>query len=230
MIDAIKNVLVVVFQSIHSGIVNIGITDVGVSYVLAIFILTALVRILILPLNIKQMRSTSKMQEIQPEVQKIQAKYKNDPQKLQEKTMQLYKDNNVSMFGGCLPLIIQLPIIYALYRVFIVIPELKGASFLWIIDLSKPDKLYILAVVSSVTTYVQSLLMTKSQPNTQQPGGMNMGTMNIMMALMMGFFAINLSSSIVLYWIMGNLIQIVQNYFLVVIPAKKRKLQSEGNK
>ncbi|GKX68441.1 membrane protein insertase YidC [Inconstantimicrobium mannanitabidum] len=230
MIDGIRDVLVVIFKSIHSGIVSIGITNVGTSYVLAIFILTLIVRMLILPLYIKQMKSTAGMQAIQPELKKLQDKYKNDPQKLQEKTMQLYKDNNVSMFGGCLPMIIQLPIIWALYRVFMNIPELTGASFLWIPNLNSYDPRYILPVLSAAATYVQSWLMTSTQPSGQQAGGMNMGTMNIVTAVMMGAFAMKLGASIVLYWIMGSLILVVQTYFLNVRPAKKKKLQVDGKK
>ena len=216
-----------VYEFLYGVIQATGIFNRGTEFVLAVILLPILVRLLVLPLNIKQMRSTMKMQEIQPELQKLQSKYKNDPQKLQEKTMQLYKDNNVSMFGGCLPMLIQLPILWALYYVFMRIDGLQGTSFLWIKDLSKPDNLYILPILSAVTTYISSLIMTKSQPQ-QGAAATSMSTMNIVMSLMMGFFAINFQSMLVLYWVVGNLIQMVQTYFIYVVPAKKKAAEKEA--
>lgn len=204
-----------------------GLFDKGTEFVLAVILLTILVRLLVLPLNIKQMRSSAKMQEIQPELQKIQNKYKNDPQKLQEKTMQIYKDNNVSMLSGCLPMFIQLPILWALYYVFWNITGLKGTSFLWLKDLSQPDNLYILPILSAVTTYISSLMMTKSQPQ-QGAAASSMSTMNIVMSLMMGFMAIKFQSMLVIYWVIGNLIQMVQTYFIYVVPAKKKAAEKEA--
>ena len=216
-----------VYEFLYGVIQATGIFDRGTEFVLAVILLTILVRLLVLPLNIKQMRSTMKMQELQPELQKLQNKYKNDPQKLQEKTMQLYKDNNASMFGGCLPMLIQLPILWALYYVFMKIDGLQGTSFLWIKDLSKPDNLYILPILSAVTTYISSIMMTKSQPQ-QGAAGQSMSTMNIVMSLMMGVFAINFQSMLVLYWVIGNLIMMVQNYFIYVVPAKKKAAEKEA--
>jgi YidC/Oxa1 family membrane protein insertase len=170
----------------------------------------------------KQIRSQSKMQEVQPIVQEMQKKYKNDPQKAQMEMMKIYKENNVSPLSGCLPLLIQMPILFALYGVFMNI-NVQGASFLWIPNLYAKDPFYILPILSAATTYLSSYLTTKTTANTSQPGGMNMGSMNIGMSLMMGFMALNFRSALVLYWIMGNLIQLVQTYFLVIRPANKKK-------
>ena len=93
-------------------------------------------------------------------------------------------------------------------------------------DLSKPDNLYILPILSAVTTYISSLIMTKSQPQ-QGAAATSMSTMNIVMSLMMGFFAINFQSMLVLYWVVGNLIQMVQTYFIYVVPAKKKAAEKE---
>ncbi|WP_160680311.1 membrane protein insertase YidC [Clostridium sp. C8-1-8] len=226
MLQPIINFLTDVFTALHNMVVSIGITHVGTSYVLAIFILTVIVRLILLPLNIKQIRSQAKMQEVQPIVQEMQKKHKNDPQKAQMEMMRIYKENNVSPFSGCLPLLIQMPILFALYGVFSKI-NVQGASFLWIPNLYAKDPWYVLPVVSAITTYLSSYLATKSTAaTTQQAGGMNMGSMNIGMAIMMGVMAINFRSALVLYWIMGNLIQVVQTYFLVVVPAKKKALAS----
>lgn len=216
-----------VFDIIFDIVGKIGL-DKGAQIVLSIFILTILVRLLVLPLNIKSMRSSAKMQELQPELQKIQNKYKNDPEKQSQMMMQLYKDNNVSMMGGCLPMLIQLPILWALYYVFLGIKGSDGASFLWIKNLAQPDKLFILPILSAATTYLSSILMTKSQPQQQGAAATSMNTMNIVTSVMMGVMAINFQSMLVLYWIIGNLVQLVQTYFIYVIPAKKKKAEQEA--
>jgi YidC/Oxa1 family membrane protein insertase len=196
---------------------SMGISHIGLAYVLAIFAFTVVIRVLILPFNIKAAKSTQGMQKIQPEVKKLQEKYKDDPQKLNAETMKLYKEKNVSVTGGCLPSLLPLPILMALYWVFMGIKGIDGSSFLWIKDLAAPDKLFILPVLAALSTYVPSYLMAKATPS--QPGGMNMGTMNLMMAGMMGFMSLNFKSILVLYWIIGNLIQGIQTYFLNYKPA-----------
>ncbi|SHK57680.1 YidC/Oxa1 family membrane protein insertase [Clostridium cavendishii DSM 21758] len=209
------------FELLHNFVVNnLGVTDVGLGYVLSIFLLTLMVRLVLLPLNVKQLKSQAKMNEIQPEVKKLQNKYKSDPQKANMEVMKLYKDNKVNPMSGCLPLFIQMPILIALYWVFIGVNGLDGASFLWIADLGAKRSGIVLPLLSAATTYLSSWLMTSNTP--KQEGGMNMGSMNIGMAIMMGFMAINFKPALVLYWIMGNIIQIAQTYVLVVRPAKKK--------
>lgn len=232
ILKPITDLFTIIFQAIHGFVASLGIFSEGAGYVMAIFLLTLLVRLIVLPLNIKQTKSQQKMQEIQPEIAKLQKKYKNNPEKAQQEMMKLYKDNNVNPMSGCLPLLIQMPILFALYYVFYGLAELKGISFLWLKDLWAPDRTFILPILSAATTYLSSLLMTKS---TQTPGGaapaggMNMTTMNIVMAGMMGVMSINFPSMLVLYWVIGNLIQIAQTYFIVVIPKKKReKLKAEA--
>jgi YidC/Oxa1 family membrane protein insertase len=214
---------------------SMGISDVGLGYVLAIFAFTVAIRLLILPLNIKAAKSTRGMQRIQPEVKKLQEKYKDDKEKLSTETMKLYKEKNVSMTGGCLPSLLPLPILMALYYVFMRIEGIDGASFLWIKDLFAPDSYHILPILAALSTYIPSYLMTKATP--AQPGGMNMGSMNLMMAGMMGFMSWNFKSILVLYWIIGNLIQTVQTYFLNYKPAikeidsrKEKEAQVESEK
>ena len=214
---------------------SMGISDIGLAYVLAIAAFTVAIRLLILPLNIKAAKSTRGMQKIQPEVKKLQEKYKDDKEKLSTETMKLYKEKNVSMTGGCLPSLLPLPILMALYYVFMRIQGIEGASFLWIKDLFAPDSYHILPILAALSTYVPSYLMTKATPS--QPGGMNMGSMNLMMAGMMGFMSLNFKSILVLYWIMGNLIQTIQTYFLNYRPAmreidsrKEKETQLESEK
>jgi len=237
MFQSIVNFMGSIFDYIHKVIVNMGVSDVGLGYVLAIFIFTVIIRILILPFNIKAAKSTRGMQKIQPEVKKIQEKYKDDKEKLSAETMKLYKEHNVSMTGGCLPSLLPLPILMALYYVFTGLAHqgIENASFLWIKDLFSADVYHILPILAALSTYIPSYLMTKATPT--QPGGMNMGTMNLSMAGMMGFMSWTFSSILVLYWIIGNVIQTIQTYFLNYRPAmkeinlrKEREEQSESGK
>ena len=229
MFQAIVDFMRNIFDYFHTVIVGLGVTDVGLSYVLAIFTFTLVVRLIILPFSIKAAKSTRGMQKIQPEIKKVQEKYKNDPQKMNAEVMKLYKDNNVSMVGGCLPTLLPLPILMALYWVFmgINLPDGQVASFLWIKDLFAPDPFYILAIIAALSTYLPSYLMTKATP--EQPGGMNMGTMNLVMAGMMGFMSLNFKAILVLYWIMGNVIQAVQTYFLNYRPAMRDRALAEAS-
>lgn len=217
MFQKIIDFMANIFNYLHAFIADMGVSDVGLSYVLAIFVFTLIIRLLILPFNIKAAKSTRGMQKIQPELKKIQAKYKDNPEKLNSEMMKLYKDNNVSLTGGCLPTLLPLPILMALYYVFFRIDGINGASFLWIKDLGAPDQYYILPILAALSTYVPSYLMSKATP--QPENGMNMSTMNLVMAGMMGFMSLNFKSILVIYWIMGNLIQGVQTYFLNYRPA-----------
>lgn len=227
MFQKIVDFLATIFNALYEFVhFNMNVSDEGVSYVLAIFIFTLIIRLLILPLNIKSAKSTRGMQKIQPEVKKLQEKYKNDPQKMNEEVMKLYKENNVSLTGGCLPSLLPLPILMALYWVFMGIKGLDGVPFLWLKDLGGPDQYFILPVLAALTTYLPSYLMTKAQPTPAQ-GGMDMKTMNLVMAGMMGFMSFNFKSILVLYWIMGNVIQAVQTYFLNYRPAMKEMKNAE---
>ena len=233
MWNAIVDVMTKMFNALHNLIIALGVPEhsEGVSYVLAIILFTVIIRLLILPFNIKATRSNAKMQEIQPEMKNLQAKYANDPQKLQLETSKLMKENNVSMFGGCLPTLLPLPILFALYGVFRTITATPGAdtSFLFIPDIFTVQNgiiSIILAILSALSTYIPSLLLSKSMP--QQEGGMNMGTMNIVMSGMMGFMSLQFQPILVIYWITGGVIQLIQTYFLNYLPAmKKRKIQEE---
>jgi YidC/Oxa1 family membrane protein insertase len=200
----------------------------GVSYILTIAIFTIIIRLLILPLNIKSSRSNARMQEIQPELNAIRKKYANDPQKMQMESSRVMKENNVSMFGGCLPTLLPLPVLFALYYVFYNIDKslVVDPSFLWIPDVFVKDPYFILPVLAFLSTYLPSLLLTKSMPKNED-SPMNMGSMNIMMAGMMGIMAINFQSILVIYWVIGGVIQLAQTYFINYLPAKKKKEAKE---
>lgn len=231
-LEPITNFLTIIFEGMHNVILNMfNMEPSGVSYILTIALFTLIIRLLILPLNIKANRSNARMQEIQPELNAIQKKYANDPQKMQAEYSKCMKENNVSMFGGCLPTLLPLPILFALYYVFLNIDKSSviHPSFLWIPDVFSKDPYFILPVLSFLSTYLPSLLLTKSMPKNENGTQMNMGSMNLMMAGMMGVMAINFSSLLVIYWIIGGVIQLVQTYFLNYLPAMKKKAEKEEN-
>lgn len=230
-LEPITNFLTIIFEGMHNVILNMfNMEPSGVSYILTIALFTLIIRLLILPLNIKANRSNARMQEIQPELNAIQKKYANDPQKMQAEYSKCMKENNVSMFGGCLPTLLPLPILFALYYVFLNIDKSSviHPSFLWIPDVFEKDPFFILPVLSFLSTYLPSLLLTKSMPKNENGTQMNMGSMNLMMAGMMGVMAINFSSLLVIYWIIGGVIQLVQTYFLNYLPAMKKKKAKEA--
>lgn len=207
------------FIFIHNLIASV-IPNPNFSYGLAIIAFTAIIRVCLLPLTMKQIKSQVKMQEVQPLVKEIQTKYKNDPKKSQEEVMKLYKETGSNPISGCLPLIIQLPIIWALFYVFNHLTAINGVSFLWIRDLSKADPFYVLPILSTVTTYISSRLMT---PAGNNPQAKQTSTMNTAMAVVFGFMSITFKSAIVLYWVTQNLFQIGQTMFM-----KKMDLKNKG--
>ena len=208
--SSIIQFLVKCFSFIHDKGISVVITDKNLSYGIGIIIFTIIIRSLLLPLNIKAMKSQLKMTEIQPEVKKIQEKYKKDPAKLNEETMKMYKEKGVSPLGGCLPMLLQMPVLMALYYVFRD-NQFNGIHFLWIADLAKPDKLYILAILSGATTYISSTLLAAKGDN---PQAKQASTMNIVMGVFLTMMSLNINSSLVLYWVFNNLYQIGQTVLI----------------
>ena len=195
----------------------------NISYGLTIILFTAVIKLILLPLNIKQIKSQIKMNEIQPETKKIQEKYKKDPKKSQEEVMKLYKEKGVNPLGGCLPLLIQLPILWALFYVFRTLPNIQGVSFLWIPNLAAPDYSFfgvirILPILSGATQYLSTLMMTPAGDNPQVK---QQGTMNIAMSIFMIFMSWSFSSALVLYWVTNNLLQILQMWAIKKFETKK---------
>lgn len=207
------------FYLLHSGIHTV-ISNNNISYGLAIILFTIIIKLALLPLSIKQTKSTAKMGAIQPEMKKVQEKYKKDPQKSQQEVMKLYKENGVNPMGGCLPMLVQMPILFALFAVFQKL-NFQGASFLWLTDLTKPDPLYILPILSTVTTYFSSKLM-------QPPGGgaqsKQTSTMNTGMAMFMGFMSIKFAGALVLYWVINNVLQVIQTLVINKMELGKTEI------
>ncbi|MBO5098747.1 MAG: YidC/Oxa1 family membrane protein insertase [Clostridia bacterium] len=261
------------------------IYDLVQNYGLAIIIFTILVKFIMLPLVVKQQKSTVQMKMVQPELQKIQKKYANDQQRLSQETMKLYKKYNISPAGGCLPLLIQLPIILGLYQVItrpmqyilhmgtdliqkianvlkdggfiteqianyatkqnqitvasamadnLAFVEEKVGTALSTINfdffgldlsltpqLSNPSILWIIPILSAVTAYLSGKITTKLSGNDQ--AAEQMKTMNIMMPLMSGYFCFIMPTGVGLYWVMSNVIQVIQQVVVTKIMLKKEE-------
>ena len=180
------------------------------NYGLAIIFMTIAIKLILFPLTQKQMKSMRGMQEIQPKIKYIQEKYKDDPQKMQGKVMELYKENGVNPFGGCLPLLIQMPIFIAfyqsLYKFNFAVAE--HARFLWIPDIGQPDGLYLLAILAATTTFLQQRV---SMVDTKDP---TQKTMLYIMPLFMAWIAATLPAGLPLYWVTFNILGILQQLYV----------------
>ncbi|MGC8768276.1 membrane protein insertase YidC [Calditerrivibrio sp.] len=178
------------------------------NYGVAIIILTIIVKLLTYPLTIKSMTSMKKMQQIQPKLMEIKEKFKNDPQKMNTAMMELYRKHGVNPMGGCLPMIIQIPIFFALYKALLVSVELKGSPFIfWITDLSDKDPYYITPIIMGITMFIQQ----KMTPSTMDPMQQKIF---LMMPVIFTFLFLNFPSGLVIYWLTNNILSIIQQYYI----------------
>ena len=203
------------------GIVN--------NYAWSIIIMTLIIKLILFPLSIKQIRSTKIMSELQPQIKALQEKYKGNKEQLNIKTMELYKENNYNPFSGCLPLIIQLPILFSLFAVLrapelYVDPEAIQQSFLWMGNLYDPDLISniipnapsfigtlpgILPMISAASTYYQISMTTN-----KQTANSTSNTMLYVMPIMILVFGRTFSSGLMIYWTVSNFFQIGQQYLI----------------
>ncbi len=175
------------------------------SYGLVLTVFALLVRVVTWPLTTKSYQSIRAMQKLQPELQRVREQYKADPQRMQQETMALYKEKKVNPLGGCLPNLIPMPILFALFFVFQSTIEFRGQPFLWLGDLSQPDPLYILPVFMGATIYASSKLTTTDP---------KMAAMTYVMPVVLTFVFLNLAAGLVLYYALSNLLTFVQQWWL----------------
>lgn len=195
---------------------------------MAIIVLTVVIRLLLFPLVQIQLRSARNMQALQPHIQEIRKKYGKDRQKVTEETMKLYKEHKVNPASGCLPLLIQMPVLfalyYALYGPLSADPQFQG-GFLWIAHLNQPD--HIIPFLCVITQFVQQKMMTQKSTDPQQQ---MMNQMMQFMPLMVGFFAWSMPAGLPLYWTVSNVFGAVQQYFItgwgtLPVPESWRRLR-----
>ena len=193
------------------------------NYGIAIIILTLITKFLLWPLGTKSYKSMHQMKKLQPLIKEIREKYKDDKKKMNEETMALYRTYKINPLGGCLPMVVQIPVFFALYRMLYQAIELRHAPFfLWINDLSSPDRLFnfdfsvpfmqppygipVLTIIMGATM----LLQQKMQPPMGDP---TQAKMMMLMPVVFTFIFINFSSGLVLYWLVNNVFSILQQYY-----------------
>jgi YidC/Oxa1 family membrane protein insertase len=194
------------------------------NYGLAIIALTLIIKGILWPLGSKSYKSMSEMKKIQPLMAQIREKYKDDKKKMNEETMALYKTYKVNPLGGCLPMVVQIPVFFALYRMLYEAIELRHAPFMgWINDLSAPDRLLhfsfsipfmeppygipVLTIIMGATMFIQQKMSPPMGDPTQ-------AKMMMMMPIVFTFIFINFSSGLVLYWLVNNVVSISQQYYI----------------
>ncbi len=196
---------------------------------LSIVVVTILLRILLLPLMIKQTKSAKAMQAIQPEMAKLREKYsakdQKTQQKLQQEMMAMFQEHGVNPLAGCLPLFIQMPILLAFYHAIMRTGEIGNHPFLWF-ELGTPDPIFLLPIIAGATTFIQQKMMMV----TDNP---QMKILLYVMPIMIFVFAIFFPAALTLYWVVGNLFMITQTYFITgpnVGKAKTAEPKTGGKK
>ncbi|MDO9528068.1 MAG: membrane protein insertase YidC [Syntrophales bacterium] len=179
------------------------------NYGIAIIILTILIKLFFWPLGNKSYRSMKEMQKLQPMLKKVQEKYKDDKAKISEETMALYKKYKVNPLGGCLPMVIQIPVFFGLYKALLYSIELRHEPFFfWIQDLSAKDPYYITPIIMGATMFLQ-------QKMSPPPGGNPMqAKMMLWMPVVFTFLFLNFPSGLVIYWLFSNILSIGQQYYI----------------
>ncbi len=214
LVRLIAEPLFLILKFLHAYLGNYGV---------AIILLTTLIKIVFIPLTHKSYVSMRAMQTLQPQLQALQKKYKNDKARLNLEMMNLYKANKVNPLGGCLPMVLQIPFFVALFNILYTTIELRQAPFVfWITDLSEKDPSYILPVLMGATMVLQQ----KLQPTTMDP---TQARIMMLLPVVFTFFFLNFPSGLVLYWMVNNLLSITQQYVTMkfwmpsalVVPAAK---------
>lgn len=216
-----------VFEALKTS-VDLFVSDPGNQWGVTIILVTVIFNTLLLPMNVKQIKTMKKTQALQPELKKLQAKYKSDPQKLQEMQMKLYKDNNVSMFGGCLPLLLTMPLFIAMFSVFreLAAPggPLTGLGFTPVISDFSASGNWILAILAVVTMIGSTYLSTKNNKvATDNAAANSANKMQYFMAAFFGYIVYTTNAALGLYWVVGNLYRLIQTVVINMLDPENKK-------
>ncbi|CCJ34071.1 membrane protein insertase YidC [Caloramator australicus] len=211
------------FNGIH-GFVTTYVSNLSLAYFLDLVIFTAIIKTILLPLTISQTKSSIMIQKMQPKLKEIQEKYKNDPQKMQEEQMKLYKESGTNPLSGCLLFLIQWPIIIAMYYVVANIQGFKDVGFLWVESLGSYDRTFILPILSGLSSYLMGVM---TAPKGDDPSAQQQRKMNLYMSILFVVMFFKFQAGVVLYWIISNVIQILQQYFIInrIRHKEEAKLQ-----
>lgn len=197
------------------------------SYALAIIMISILIKIILYPLMQKQMKSTMNMQEVQPKLEYLQKKYKNNPEKMNEEVMKLYKEYDINPMAGCLPLLIQMPILIGLFAALrqYDFQPLEHAAFFWIPNLGEKDPFFILPVLVALTMFLQQKISMATTPSAAE--NPTMKTMLYVMPAMMLFVCWSMPAGLCLYWAFFSILSIVQQFFMNKQKRKEMEARAE---
>ncbi len=217
---AIAEILLISIKTIHKAIPNWGFS---------IIILTFLIKIVFFPLTYSSTKSMAKMQELQPKIKALRARYKkakqdiNQRRQMNEEMMKLYKEHGINPAGGCLPILVQIPVFWGFFRMLVVAVEFRHSPFiLWINDLSVHDPYYVTPILMGATQFISQ----KMTPTSADP---SQAKMMLIMPVIMTVFFMNFQSGLVLYWLTNNVLQIGQQYIMNRMMAKKKR-ESHGKR
>lgn len=216
----INNVLTGFFEMINRFIIDLGVSNVGIAYVIGVAVYTLILKTIVLPLYIYQQKSSIGMSKVSPKMKELQEKYKNNPQKMQEEQLKLYKEMGVNPFKGCLPALVQMPIFIAMFSVISSFAGFSGVSFLWINDLSKPDPLYILPILTAVLQFLSMKIMSRNLEEEQRK---LQSKMAIGMSIFFLFICLNYKAALAIYFISSSIIQTVQSFVINGYLRKKQE-------
>jgi YidC/Oxa1 family membrane protein insertase len=185
------------------------------SYGIAIIMLTLIIKLILAPLTAKQIRSMEGMQELQPRIKELQKKYKGNQKKLQAEMGKLYKEMNVNPLSGCLPILIQMPFLVAIFYALREYPyEEAYKSFLWLPSLGDIDPTYVLPILSAVSTFAIQKQMTGAQIATTEAQAKQQKIMQIGMPLFIGWVSLSFPSGLIIYWVVSNVFQWAQQWVM----------------
>ncbi len=201
--DFLSGIVQTLLTYCYDLLVSLGFANYGI----AIIVMTIVIKMLLYPLTVKQIRSMKAMGELQPKMKALQEKYKNDKERLNAEVAKLYKESGVNPLSGCLPLLVQMPILIAIFYAIRDYNYIGTPSFLWLSSLADPDPTYVLPVVSAATTFVQSWQTMTDTSNPQNK------MMLYFMPIFIGYISLQFSAGLVLYWIVTNVVQILQQWW-----------------
>lgn len=214
MLDPLSHMLLGALRMLYKVSKNWGV---------AIILFSLLVFLVMSPLSVKSFKSMKRMQEMQPIVEELKAKYKDNPQKMNKEVMELYREKKINPLGGCLPMLLPMPIFIALYQTMMRFIDLKGASFLWIKDLSEPDRLVrlpssfpvigdeinLLPLIMIATMLLQQKLTSGKQPKTSGSSAQQQKMMSLFMAVFFGIIFYHMPAGLVLYWSVNSVAMLI---------------------
>lgn len=193
LVEILKTIIVFFYDHVYPN------------YGVDIILLTIVVRIAMMPLTLTQIKSQDKIQRIQPQINKIKQEYKNDREKINMETMKIYRENKINPLSGCLPLLLQLPILFALFMLLQSYPPIKEESFLWLSKLGQPDPYFILVIIFVITSFLTQQMMV-TDPSQK--------AIKYIMPIAMGFIFYKFAAALFVYFNISNIWQLGERYII----------------